>query len=80
MSKQKDKNIYSSSSLLWLLRSKYDASIFDLMDITNLPLRTIFEILDGREQLGKDAYEELKIEYPTLPKCDYDGTYKGVEG
>ncbi len=71
----KDKNIYSSSAFMLLLRKKYNLNLLDLMFITNLPIKTLYEIQRGETQLGEDAYIEIQMEIPDVEECDFNGRY-----
>jgi len=71
----KDKDIYSSSSLIHYLRVKHNLDIVTLSSILNEPITAIYKIRDGSRVLGRDNYEELLLLYPELPLCDFEGTY-----
>ena len=71
----KDKNIYTSSAFILLLRKKHGLNLLDLMFITSLPIKSLYEIQKGRKQLGIDAYNKIKETLPDIPECDCDGSY-----
>ena len=70
-----DKNIYSSSAFIRLLRAKYNLDIADIGTILEMTYSDIKDMLNGRTQLGRDNYFKIIEHIGEEIQCDYTGTY-----